>query len=310
VELHRPAELTEAGICQAAGLPRHDRDGSTSSLNAGQQLFVASAIKVFVLVEALRQDDSPDVVATIADRQLPLDASVWSFDSPVLNAPELTGTVSERTAMAAMISHSDNTATDIMLKHVGPDSVRSFLASAGLSSSAVPDSTRSFIGYLKGAPDYLTFTWERLVATADDPFVNPALNPTSTLASSADDLVSLYSRAMPGEFFEHAETLNSLRTTLSMGDLIWVVPFPLGATSFGKGGGFDAGTFHAVCAPGALCFDDVWLYFAFILNWDTSTADADPATLAAFLAATADALQVVKDSLDGRPNGPRLPGTR
>jgi beta-lactamase class A len=217
---------------------------------------LGSAIKVFILVEALRQADDPDVVATLAGRQLALDASVWSFDSPVLNAPDLTGTVSERTAMEAMISHSDNTATDIMSKQAGPEAVRAFLASAGFTSTAIPDSTRSYVGYLKGASDYPTFTWEQLVATADDPFVNPVLNPTSTLASSADDLVSVYSRAMPGEFFEHDETLNSLRTTLSMGDLIWVVPFPLGATAFGKGGGFDAGNFHAVCAPGAPCFDD------------------------------------------------------
>jgi beta-lactamase class A len=178
------------------------------SLNPGQQLFVASAIKVFILVEALRQADGPDVVATLAGRQLALDASVWSVDSPVLNAPDLTGTVSERTAMEAMISHSDNTATDIMLKQAGPDAVRAFLASAGFTSTAIPDSTRSYFGYLKGATDYQTFTWEQLVATADDPFVNPVLNPTSTLASSADDLVSVYSRAMPGEFFEHDETLN------------------------------------------------------------------------------------------------------
>ena len=37
------------------------------------RLFVGSAIKTFVLCEALRQADSPAVVETIASRQLALD---------------------------------------------------------------------------------------------------------------------------------------------------------------------------------------------------------------------------------------------
>ena len=55
------------------------------SLNAGEQLFVASAVKVFMAVEALRQVDAPDVVTTVDGQQLSLDASVWTVGSPTLN---------------------------------------------------------------------------------------------------------------------------------------------------------------------------------------------------------------------------------
>ena len=46
------------------------------SSDPARQLFVASSVKVFIAVEALRQEDSPDVSATMDQRQLPLDATV------------------------------------------------------------------------------------------------------------------------------------------------------------------------------------------------------------------------------------------
>ena len=58
----------------------------------------------------------------------------------------------------------------------------------GLTNTLVPDSTRAFTGYLFGAPDYKTLTWEELLQVATGPVVNPFLNDVQTLASSADDL--------------------------------------------------------------------------------------------------------------------------
>jgi beta-lactamase class A len=55
--------------------------------NAAKQMFVGSAIKTFILCEALRQSDSPDVVQKINAQQLALDASVWSLDSASLTLP-------------------------------------------------------------------------------------------------------------------------------------------------------------------------------------------------------------------------------
>jgi beta-lactamase class A len=277
-------------------------------MNAGERMFIGSTFKAFVAAEALRQADSADVVATITARQLALDASVWSPDSATFNPPHLAGQVSERTAMEAMVLHSDNTGADMMLKQVGPDNVRTFLTSAGLTNSSIPDSTRSFIGYLLGVPDPATFTWDDFVAKENDPFVNPPLRPTNTMASSPDDLVSFFSRALQGEFFEHDATLGELRALLSIGDIIWLLPLPLGVSAFAKGGEIDAPGFHALCAAGGMYFDDVWVYFSFVINWP-APEQSDPATQAGWANAAAEALQRIKDSLAAPPSEGRLPGT-
>jgi beta-lactamase class A len=266
------------------------------SLNASTQLFVGSAIKTFILAEALRQADGPDVVSTITTKQLPLDASVWSVDSVTFNPPDLTGMVSERTALEAMIMHSDNTATDMSIKHAGPDNVRKFIASAGLRNTAIPDSTRSFFGYLLGAKDYKTFSWAEVQAAGPDPIVNPPLNSVETLASSADDFVSYYARALQGQFFKDTATLNEFRRILSLGDAIWLLPVPLGASAFVKGGSIDVPGFHCVCVAGGMFFNNRWVYFSLIINWNAAT-ETDPSTFMAFVNAASRALALVFDAL-------------
>jgi beta-lactamase class A len=266
--------------------------------NAHAQMFVGSAIKTFVLAEALIQVDSPDIISTLQNTQLALDASVWSLDSQTFNPPNLSGIVSERTAIEAMIIHSDNTGTDMMLAHTGPDNVRNFISQAGLRATAIPDSTRVFFGYLLGAPDYKTFTWAETVAATDDPIVNPPLNDVVTLASSANDFVSFYSRALQGKFFKHPETLNEFRRILTLGDAIYLVPFPLGASAFCKGGSIDVPGFHCLSVPGGMFVDDRWVFFAFTINWD-APAETDPATGAAFAAGVSEALTRVLKALSG-----------
>ena len=266
------------------------------AINAGTRMFVGSAIKTFILGKALRKADGPDVVRTISQTQLTLDARVWSVDSQTFNPPNLIGMVSQRTALEAMILHSDNTATDMSIKHVGPDAVRAFIASAGLRQTAVPQSTRSFFGYLLGVKDYETFTWTQLEAAASAPIVNPPLNDVQTLASTADDFVSYYSRALQGAFFTHSETLSEFRRILSLGDAIWLVPLPLGVSAFVKGGSIDVPGFHCVCVPGGMFFDQRWVYFALILNWEDK-AETDPKTVAAFAGAASRALTLIVNAL-------------
>jgi len=266
--------------------------------NASAQLFVGSAIKTFILVEALIQADTPDVVKTLTTTQLPLNESVWSADSATFNPPNLTGTVSARTALEAMIMHSDNTATDMSIKHAGSDTVRSFIQAAGLRRTLIPDSTRSFFGYLLGAPDYKTFTWAELQAAANVPMVNPPLNSVQTLASSADDLVSFYSRALQGDFFKNPQTLNEFRRILSIGDATWLVPLPLGASIFCKGGSIDVPGFHCLCVPGGMFVNQRWVYFALTINWQAE-AETDLATAVAFTSAANQAMSLVLGALSG-----------
>jgi beta-lactamase class A len=90
--------------------------GFSVASNSARQVFVGSAIKTFVLCETLRQLDGPGVVNSLSSRSLDLNASVWSVDSATFNPPNLIGQVSHRTALEAMINHSDNTGTDMSIK--------------------------------------------------------------------------------------------------------------------------------------------------------------------------------------------------
>lgn len=267
-----------------------------AELNGRKRLFSASANKAFILCERLRQLDSPVVEEQLASHDLTLNGGVWSPGSTVFKPPDLLGLVSERTAMEAMIMHSDNTATDMILKEAGPGNVRQFIASIGLTNTLIPDSTRALAGYLFGAPNYLTITWVELLSILRNPIAHPALNDVETLTSSANDLVSFFARALPGTFFKNQQTLQQFRRILSLGDITYMVPFPLGASVFGKAGYFDLPGQHARCIAGGMYFPDRWVYFAMILNWDAAESE-DPATVAAYFQATRETIERVQNTL-------------
>jgi beta-lactamase class A len=264
--------------------------------NSTQTLFVASAIKTFALCEALRQADSPGVVDLLQKRELTLDSTVWSPGSPTFNPPDLTGLVSERATMEAMITSSDNTATDMIFALATPESIRKFVASAGLTHTLVPDSTRAVAAYVFGAPNYLTITWDELLRVVQERQVHPFLNSVETLASSADDFVSYYSRALRGEFFKHQETLNEFRRMLTLCDFIYLVPLPLGVSAYAKSGNADARNFHARSIAGGLFVPNRWIFFAFILNWYAASL-LDPQTVDQFFSAIHRSLALVRDAL-------------
>jgi beta-lactamase class A len=253
-------------------------------LNASQRMFAASTMKAVILCERLRQLDSPTVERQIAEHELTLDKDVWSPGSTIFNPPDLSGLVSERTAMEAMVIHSDNTATDMVLKETGADAVRRFIASIGLKKTMIPDSTRVLAAYLVGAPNYKTITWDELISIPPGPLAHPFLNNVETLASSPDDLVSFFSRALQGHFFSHPETLFQFRRILLLGDINYLVPFPLGLSVFGKAGYVDIAGAHARSIAGAVYFPNRWVYFSMILNWDAEQAD-DPETVEALYGA-------------------------
>jgi beta-lactamase class A len=83
------------------------KSGLLAQLNSDQRLFVASADKTFVLCEALRQADSPNIDAVLEATELTLDSTVWSLGSPIFNPPDLSSIVSERTTLEAMITRSE-----------------------------------------------------------------------------------------------------------------------------------------------------------------------------------------------------------
>jgi beta-lactamase class A len=126
--------------------------------------------------------------------------------------------------------------------------------------------------------------------------VNSPMNKVETMASTADDFVSYYSRALHGDFFKNKETSNEFRRILASSDAIWLLPLPLGVSAFVKGGSIDVAGFHAVCAPGGMFFDDRWVYFFLAINW-YAKAVSDVETAGAFAAAGSRALTLVKEKL-------------
>ena len=279
------------------GPPPDGTGGISIEMNADRVLFAASSIKTFALCTALQQADSRDIVDVLEEKEMHLDASVWSPGSPIFNPPCVTGVVSERTALEAMILRSDNTATDMIFKLAGADNIRALIASAGLRQTRVPDSTRSFAGYLFGANDYKTISWDELQEVAGaGQIVHPFLNDVETLASTAEDFVAYYSQALQGHFFQHRETLQEFRRILTLCDYIYLIPLPLGISAYAKSGNADTPGFHARAFAGGMFVADRWAYFAFLLNWYSPEAN-DPDTVEKFFGAINETLERVKHFL-------------
>jgi beta-lactamase class A len=267
-------------------------------LHENRRMFTASTNKSFILCERLRQLDSPTIVDQLNTHEVPVNKETYSPGSDILNPPDLSGFISERTAMEAMILHSDNTGTDIVLREAGVENVRNFVGSIGLKNTLIPDSTRIFAAYLFGAPNYLTITWDELLAIPPGPLAHPFLNDVEMLASSAADLVSFFSRALQGEFFSHRQTLEEFRRILSIGDINYLVRLPLAISAFGKAGYADFTGSHARSIAGGLYFPKRWVYFSFVLNWDAEELN-DSVIVEEFYTAIRQTARLLRETLGG-----------
>lgn len=116
------------------------RGDRVAGLRGDVRLEVGSAFKAFVAAEYARQvstgrtDPATELTIEPADR---VDGSL------ALEALPDGGTVSLQEAAEAMIGVSDNTATDLVLREVGPDNVRVLLRELGMHETSIPDSVGS-----------------------------------------------------------------------------------------------------------------------------------------------------------------------
>ncbi len=257
------------------------------------QLFVASSIKTFIVCQYLRDVEAGRLSE---DEQLPVNDGVRHSDSPV--SLNLTGTTQARSILDAAIMYSDNTATDIALLRVGPDRVRSFIAAVGLRATLIPDSTRRFFSYNVGAPLGVDIGWAGVqqVVTSQQLLGPPRapLNDQETLASSADDMVSYYKRAMAGEFFTKPTTLTEFKR-IHLNNTF----FPDDTIGYAKGGSVDAvaeslsvADFHTLAVAGQMVVNATPVTFCFVVNWTS----VDPNSTSVIL--TPAFLEVVKGSLE------------
>ncbi|WP_431268506.1 serine hydrolase [Dankookia sp. P2] len=273
----RAAEAPEAALRRYRTLPgtgsymiRLGADGAAGRLAhlPNRQLFIASAYKTFVLGQYLR-----DLEARRLDleAQLAVDDASRSFGSPVLL--NLTGSTTARSVLEAMIAHSDNTATDIATRQVGPDRIRALVAKAGLTQVRIPDSTRIFASYLFGAPAGVDLGWaglQKLDRWPPEGFRAP-LNEVQTMAGSARDLAAWYEQALRGAVFQRPETLREFKRIQAMAVQIARVA-PLDTPVYAKGG--EVSDFQGFCAKSfagqMVVGGRMPVTFAFLLNWDSA----------------------------------------
>lgn len=258
----------------------------SSGFEAERPLFVGSAVKTFILAQVLREVEAGRINENdqwTVDDAVRMSGSQW-FEN-------LTGTTTARCVLEAMISHSDDTATDICLAKVGPDAVRALIREAGLSSVRIPDSTRRLVSYLAGAPLGEDIGWAGVRKVDAGWTAGPARSPvndTQTMMASAADLVRWYQGSLSGANFAKPATLVEFKRILAMADALAVV-VPDGLASYGKGGSIDWQDFHCFCIAGQMVVGEARASFAFTVNW-TSPESAVPAVFKGFKDAVAGSL--------------------
>jgi len=256
-----------------------------ASHNSAARLFVGSAVKTFILAAYLREVEAGRLTL---GQQLAIDDTVRSLSSPLFL--HLSGTTEARSVLEAMIAHSDNTATDAALAAVGVARVRSLIEHAGLQATQVPDSTRRLFSYVSGAPEGVDVGWEGMqrLESAPTTKARPPLNEHQTMASSADDLVRWYQRAIRGEFFEAPGTVLEFKRIQAMADsLAHVVPPDTAA--YGKGGSIDWEGFHCFSLAGQMVVQKAPVTFCCTINWSGPKDDV-PRVFEAYKAAVTDVL--------------------
>ena len=236
-----------------------------TSRNPATPLFVGSAIKTFILARFLKDVEIGRLDETA---QFAVNNAIRSVSSPVfLN---LTGKTAGKSVLEAMITHSDNTATDIALKATGADRVRSLVANAGLTSVKIPTSTRMLFSYLAGAAYGVDVGWRGALQIVDGHFFGKPRSPMNdreTMKCSAADFVTYYEKILAGELIHAPQMLTEFRRISSMADALWSV-VPENTPAYGKGGSIEWENFNCFSLPGQMRLGgSVPVTFSFCVNW-------------------------------------------
>jgi beta-lactamase class A len=275
-------------VTSASCLVAADRQWSRG-YKQSDTLFVGSAVKTFILAQYLRGVEAGRLTE---GQPLAIDDSVRSPGSPVFGDSNTNGVLAGKTAarnvLEAMITHSDNTATDVALAAANVADVRALIKEAELTRTRIPTSTRRLFIYLASGKDQ-DMSWAEMLKLLDKPTnPQPALNPIQSMASSAEDMVNWYFVALAGKFFKKPETLLEFRRIQAMADsLVHVVPPD--TMAYGKGGSIDWQDFHCFSLPGQMIVKGVPVAFCFTINW-TGKDDTIGPTFNAYKAAVAAVL--------------------
>ncbi len=258
-----------------------------------QTLFAASGVKCFILLKFLQDVEEGRLSE---DTQEKVNDGIRALGSPVLG--KLTGTVPARSALEAMITHSDNTGTDIALKCVGPDRVRAFLASAGYKTVRIPTSTRMLVSYLNGAPRGVDVGWKGMLEIEKGKLFGPPRSPMNnveTMQCSAAEFITFYERALDGQYFRKPETLTEYKRIMAMATVLPLI-VPADTPAYGKGGSLDSNGYNALVAAGQMRVGGgkIPVSFCFMINY---TGEPSPEVMPVLGGAAQGALAAVAEAI-------------
>ena len=275
------ASLSDAALDEAArsltGLPGQtalllEAEGPKGRIRLAHReaapVFVGSVVKTFILAAYLKAVEEGRLSL---EEALPVDDDVRSPVSPVLGA--LTGTAPAVVALEAMITHSDNTATDMAIRRVTPAAVRALIAARGLAGTRIPDSTRIMVSALAGAPPGVDLGWAGIQALdrgAPMPSPRTPINEVSTMVSTGQDMVAWYDFVLAGRYFAKPETLATFKRIQSMATAMPQVA-PPDVIAYGKGGSITWEQAQAMAVAGQMVAGPVRATFFQGVNW---TGDA------------------------------------
>jgi len=268
--------ITYAATCDVVAGTSVDNQIWEAGAQPDATMFVGSAIKTFILGEFLRSGLSETAPAVIDDTIRSISSSVFG-DETLASKPEpdmkLDGKTLMRNVLEAMISHSDNTATDSVLAAVGVDQVRDLIDEVGLSSVKIPESTRRLFAYLASGQN-ADVDWQTLKEYVDNPpNKQDPINDIQSMLASAADMVRWYQTALQDPSFFDAGDLAEFKRISAMADALHrIVPDNL--ASFGKGGSITWNNFSCISVSGQMEMPTMdpgrpWvpLTFSFNINW-------------------------------------------
>lgn len=267
-----------------------DNIPSLISLNPNIPLFCGSSFKVYILTEFLRQMEQQKV--TLND-ELSVDDSIRSLSSPVFG--QLSGKTTAIIALQAMMMHSDNTATDLILNYISVKKVRQFIKEIALENTIIPDNTRIFFSYILGAQNNVDLGWEKISNSIDktDNVSRKIINNQQTMLSSSADFIKFYQNALQGKYFQKKKTLQIFKRILSFPDIIDQF-IPENAFGYVKGGSISFTPQYALSLAGGVRFtDNYWAYYSFLLNWEDETGELETKISNSFIKAISQTFQKI-----------------
>ncbi len=268
----------ESAICGVNGVTgvaaRHLENGKEFRHDADGLFFMASALKVPLLVELYRQADRGQI--DLAQR-VELADNLRVAGSGVLRHLGVGLQPSVADLAMLMIIVSDNVATDILYHLVGRDNLSKAMQELGLANTRIPLSTRELLFSLVGIDvDQSLESYERVSERVSRWQVAPdadALSEERSDVSSPNEMVRLLEMVYRGDVLS-ARSREAVLDVLKRQTLNSVIPYylPTGTKVAHKTGGYhsvrcDVGLVYAPNGPYAV---------ALMVKQITDHTDLDP----------------------------------